>query len=193
MRSAEETLAALGTDYLDILLLHRPDPLLQTDEVLDAFSRLYKDGKVRFFGVSNFSPEQFSFLQSRLSLQLVTNQIEFSLMHINPIHDGTLEQCQRHNISPMAWSPLGGGGLLSIMDSTNPGLTELLTGIATKYNGATPAAVALAWLLRHPAKIVPIVGTINRKRLEEAAIALSLQLDREDWFLLYSAAGGAVC
>lgn len=171
--SAENSLRVLGIDALDALLLHRPDPLMNAEEVARAFDDLHRSGKVKHFGVSNFTATQFDLLQAHVSAPLVTNQIELSLFKPQPIFDGTLDHLYRLRVSPMAWSPLGGGHM--------PVDEHLFFPLAAKYN-ATYTQLALAWLLMHPASVFPVIGTTQPDRIREAAHAATLALDRQDWF-----------
>jgi predicted oxidoreductase len=171
--SVENSLRALDVDQLEVLLLHRPDPLLDAAEVAEAFETLKKDGKVRFFGVSNFTPAQFDLLRAYVSAPLVTNQIELSLFKPQPVFDGTVDHLYRLRVAPMAWSPLGGGHM--------PVDEHLFFPLAAKYN-ATYTQLALAWLLKHPATIFPVIGTTQPDRIKEAAHAATIDLDRQDWF-----------
>lgn len=184
--ATERSLAALGVDQLDVLLLHRPDALMDVDDTAAALERLREHGKVKAFGVSNFSASQFALLQSRLAFPLVTNQVELSLLETTPLRDGTLDQLQELKRSAMAWSPLAGGRLMS--SETPPALSKVLTRLATQY-GVEPSAIAIAWLLRLPTPVVPVLGTIDPVRLKQAAQAVGLTLDRQDWFELYGAGG----
>lgn len=170
--SAENTLKMLGTDHLDLLLIHRPDPLLNPTEVAEAFSHLKEQGKVLHFGVSNFTPAQFRSLQHYLSFPLVTNQIEISLSRVEPFFNGDIDNLLEHEATAMAWSPLGGGNLMI-------GDREWF-GKAAKYN-ASYAQLSLAWLLKHPA-IFPVIGTTKPERISESVKSLNIQLDRQDWF-----------
>lgn len=185
LASVDASLQNLGTDYLDLLLIHRPDPLLDPDEVADTFASLKASGKVRHFGVSNFSPSQFALLASRTPL--VTNQLEASLLHTAPLFDGSFDQCLQAGIRPMVWSPLAGGQLLQA--TAHPALQAVLTDIAGEL-AIQPASVALAWLLRHPACPLPIVGSRRLSALDEAAAACHLLLERQHWFALLEAALG---
>jgi predicted oxidoreductase len=188
--SAENSLRALHTDYLDLLLIHRPDPLMDADEVAEAFSALRRAGKVRHFGVSNFYPHHLDLLASRLDFPLVTNQVEISVMQMSPLHDGTVDQCQRLCISPMAWSPLGGGRLFHAESPKAERLRVALQAIGRELGGATIDQVALAWILRHPARIVPIIGTGDVTRIRRAAAASELHLSRHQWFTIWTASSG---
>jgi len=188
--SAENSLRLLGTDHLDLLLIHRPDPLLDADEVAEAFQALRGAGKVLHFGVSNFLPWQFDLLASRLPMPLVTNQVELSLLKMEVLGDGTVDQCQRLGISPMAWSPLAGGRLLRGDDAQSLRVRRALQDVGQELGGATADQVALAWILRHPARIVPVVGSGKRDRVQSAAAATRLHLSREQWFTLWTASAG---
>lgn len=171
--SAENSLKMLNTDHLDLLLIHRPDPMLDPHEVAAAFGQLKEQGKVLHFGVSNFTPSQFTMLQEYLPFPLVTNQIEISLSRIDPLFNGDLDLMLERHTSPMAWSPLGGGKLVA--DDRE------LFGKASKYN-ATYTQLSLAWLLKHPSVIFPVIGTTKPERIEEAAKAIDIDLDLQDWF-----------
>jgi predicted oxidoreductase len=187
--SVDHSLRALRTDYLDLLLLHRPDPLLNAEEVAEAFQRLGKAGKVRAFGVSNFAPTQVELLAAAVSQPLVTNQIELHLGHLAPLYDGSLDQLQRLGMPAIAWSPLGGG---AVATSTEPGwqrIQRALDAQAARLS-ATRDQVALAWLLRHPTSILPILGTGNIERMQSQILAERITLDRQDWFELLEASRG---
>ncbi len=172
--AAENSLKMLNTDHIDLLLIHRPDPLLNPTEVAEAFGLLKQSGKVLNFGVSNFTPTQFEMLQSYMSFPLVTNQLEISLSCIDPLFDGGVDVLMKHKVSPMAWSPLGGGKLVS----ENKG--ELFS--KTLQYGATESQLSLAWLLRHPSKIFPVIGTTKPERIIESAKAVDIKMDMQDWF-----------
>ncbi len=187
--SAERSLAHLGVERLDLLLLHRPDPLMEADEVARAFDDLRRAGKVAAFGVSNFLPHQVELLQSRLDQPLVANQVEVSLLRTDALFDGTLDQAQRLRMTPQAWSPLGGGRLVHPL-SQPPALAGLLAKLAEECQ-ATPEQVALAWLLRHPAGIHPVLGSGRLPHLRALVQAQSLELDRQPWFALLEAARGS--
>jgi predicted oxidoreductase len=188
--SAEQSLKQLHTDYIDLFLIHRPSPLMQPDEIAEAFHALKSEGKVKYFGVSNFTPAQFDMLNSRFSL--TTNQIEASLMHAPPFLDGTLDQCLKHNIRPMAWSPLGGGAIFTSPDDPQvqrilPVLEQILE---RRSDGVRPDQLLLAWLMKHPSGILPVVGTAKIERLKAAADATAVEMSREEWFELWEAAQG---
>ena len=188
--AAENSLRELQTDRLDLLLIHRPDPLLDADEVAEAFGALRAAGKVRAFGVSNFLPWQFDLLQSRLDFPLVTNQIELSVLALDPLHDGTLDQAQRLRVPPMAWSPLAGGRLFDAHDEQAGRVRAALERVGQALGGAAADQVALAWLLRHPARVLPVLGSGRVERIHAAAMAEGLVLDRQQWFAIWEASAG---
>ncbi|MFA3761186.1 aldo/keto reductase family oxidoreductase [Yersinia sp. 2544 StPb PI] len=186
--SAEQSLAHLHTDYLDLLLIHRPDPLMDADEVAEAFTQLHKSGKVKHFGVSNFTPAQFNLLQSRLPFSLVTNQVEISPLHQPAIVDGTLDACQQLRIKPMAWSCLGGGRLFS--DPEYQALRDELQAVADEIGAASIEQVVYAWVLRLPSAPLPIIGSGKIERVKAAWASLSLTMTRQQWFRIRRAALG---
>jgi predicted oxidoreductase len=182
LASVDNSLKILGTDYIDVLLLHRPDPLMDPEEVAETFGLLKQNGKVMHFGVSNFDATKFELLQSTLPFPLVTNQLEISLAKPDILFDGTLDVMMRYKASPMGWSPLGGGKLLA-------GQEKALWTKKEKYN-ATETQLALAWLMKHPSGIFPVIGTTQPERILESAKAVAIQLDRQDWFEMLKAATG---
>ena len=184
--SVDASLAEMGIDEIDVLLVHRPDPFMDHHETGAALDALVDAGKVRAAGVSNFRPWDWNLLQSAMRHQLVTNQIELSLKHIAPFTNGDLAFHQQHGHVVMAWSPLGGGDLMTASNE----LTHRLDSIA-KRSGVDRAAVATAFLLAHPAKITPVLGTNNLDRISSISAAETVQLDRQDWFSLYEAALGS--
>lgn len=188
--SVENSLRHLATDYLDLFLIHRPDPFMDVDDTAKALNHLLSSGKVKHIGVSNFTPSQFQLLDARMDQPLVTNQIQLSPLAMTALHDGTIEQCQRLGISPMAWSPLGGGQLFKDGGETVTRLQSTLHRIGQRYDGAGMGELCLAWLLAHPAKIIPIVGTNNNSRLKALAQAPKLALSREEWFEIWQAGAG---
>ena len=206
IKSVDESLSRLKTDYLDGLLLHRPDTLMEPEEVVKAFSELKASGKVRYFGVSNHNGAQIDLLQSYLDEPLMTNQMEMSLAQANLIDEGlnvnslvnpldyrsqgTLEYCRRHQITLQAWSPLAGGALTSdVVLPEYEEMTKLIRYYATEF-GVSPEAIVIAWLLRHPAQIQPIVGTTTPARLQAICEAKNVQLTREQWYRLYNSGIG---
>ncbi|XCW69792.1 aldo/keto reductase family oxidoreductase [Kosakonia cowanii] len=188
IHSAEQSLVNLATDYLDLLLIHRPDPLMDADEVAEAFLQLHQSGKVRHFGVSNFTPAQFSLLQSRLPFTLVTNQVEISPVHQPLLLDGTLDQLQQLRIRPMAWSCLGGGRIFS--DADCQPLRDELHQVATELNAENIEQVIYAWVLRLPSAPLPIIGSGKIERVRSSLGALNLQMSRQQWFRIRKAALG---
>lgn len=188
--SVERSLQNLHTHYLDLLLIHRPDPLMNPGEVAAAFIDLKRAGKVRHFGVSNFNPSQFDLLQAALDFPLITNQVEISVLQLAVLYDGTLDHCMMRKIRPMAWSPFAGGKLFTGQSPNIASVRKELETIAGGLNGAAVDQVALAWLLRHPAGIIPVIGTGNMDRLRGAKGALHLPLTHDQWFSILTAALG---
>lgn len=184
-RAVDFSLRDLRTDYIDLLLIHRPDPLMDHEETGAALDEIVASGKVRSVGVSNFRPWDWELLQSGMKTRLATNQIEISLARLDPFTDGDLAFHQRQADPVMAWSPLGGGSLMS-GDSE---LTQRLDRLAADA-GVERSAVVIAFLLHHPATIIPVMGTNTLARIETISDALKVQLDRESWFWLYEAAMG---
>ena len=185
--SAEASLRALRTDRLDLLLIHRPDPLMDADAVAGAFASLHDAGKVLHFGVSNFTPAQFELLASRVPL--VTNQIELHPLRREPLSDGTLDQLQRLRIRPMVWSPLAGGALLAGAGETERRVQAALSRLAERHR-TSAATIAFAWLLRHPSRPLPVNGSRRIESLREAVDALRVTLDTQDWTEVWQAAAG---
>jgi predicted oxidoreductase len=183
IQSAEHSLKLLGVDHVDLLLIHRPDPLMNTVEVAEAFSTLKQQGKVLHFGVSNFTPSQFDLLQSYLPMPLVTNQIEISLFNHQALVDGTLDHLYKLKTSAMAWSPLGGGKPMK------EELAQDLKALKEKYS-ASESQLLYAWLLKHPSAIFPVMGTTKPERIAEGIKAMNINLDRQDWFEMLKIATG---
>ena len=184
--SVDASLSEMGVDDIDVLLIHRPDPLMDHHETGAALDALVDAGKVRAVGVSNFRPWDWNLLQSAMRHPLVTNQIELSLKRIAPFTNGDLAFHQQHGHVVMAWSPLGGGDLITASNE----LTHRLDSIAIR-SGDDRAAVATAFLLAHTAKITPVLGTNNLDRISAISAAETVELDRQDWFSLYEAALGS--
>ena len=184
--SVDASLANMGTDRVDMLLIHRPDPLMDAAETGATLDAVVASGKARTVGVSNFRPLDIDLLQGAMQTRLVSNQIEISLIAHDPLVNGDLAYAQRHKMPPMAWSPLGGGALFA--GASKP-LRDLLHREAARA-GTDIAAVAVAWLLRHPARILPVMGTNDLSRIESLSDATRVDLDRETWFELYEAALG---
>ena len=195
--SCEQSLKRLRIDMIDLYMLHRPDYLADPQEVAEAFSELQSSGKVRYFGLSNFRPTLVTALQAACPMPLVVHQVEISLAKLDAFTDGTLDQCLIERITPMAWSPLAAGllgagahDLLPSQKSYRPeGFLPTIDAVA-KERGATRTTVALAWLLKHPSGIQPIVGSTNPDRIRQATKADELDLSREEWYRLLLAARG---
>ena len=187
--SVESSLARLNTDRIDLLLIHRPDYLMSVDEVAQAFEQLKQAGKVINFGVSNFTPSQFNLLQSRLDVKLQTNQIEMSPLQMAALEDGTLDLCQQQNISPMLWSPLGGGRLFS-NDEQTVRVRDALESVADEVGLNSIDQVVYAWLLSLPCSPAIILGTGKLARIEAALSASEVILNREQWYRIWQASTG---
>lgn len=206
LRSVEESLKRLRTDYLDILLLHRPDTLMEPGEVAEAFELLEKSGKVRYFGVSNQNFMQIELLNKYCGNRIKINQLQFSIAHCDIVDSGLnvnvhseaganrdgsiLEYCRLKDITIQAWSPFQYGMFEGVFLNNEkfPKLNKLVDELAEKYQ-VTNNAIAVAWILRHPARIQPIVGTTNKNRLTDICKASEVKLTREEWYALYMAAG----
>ena len=186
LSSVDHSLRLMKIDHIDLLLIHRPDPLMDHHETGAALDEVVASGKVRAVGVSNFRPWDWELLQSGMKTQLVTNQIEISLLHHTPFTNGDIAFHQKNGQPPMAWSPLGGGALF---DTKLSSLHGALQNIATEHD-VEIAAVAIAWLLAHPARILPVLGTNNLDRIARIGDAAKIQIDRETWFDLYTHALG---
>jgi predicted oxidoreductase len=187
--TVNQSLVNLNTDYIDLLLIHRPSPLMDADDTAAGLSKVVESGKVKYTGVSNFTPEQFRLLQSRLDFPLITNQVECSLLHTDPIYDGTFEQLQELRTNPMVWSPFGGGGLFTGSGSRVRRIQGELQDLSEKYD-SSPDILALAWLLKHPVNPFPILGTGKLSRVKSAVKSYQLELDIQDWFKLLEASRG---
>ena len=174
-----------NVSYLDVFLLHRPSPLLQVDEVAEAIEKLKSEGKILSFGVSNFTPFQTELLRQKTEVSF--NQIQFSATHFEPMQDGSLDYMQLHNIKPMAWNPLG------VVFRENTEQTQrlklLFTKLVDKYHVGSDL-ILLAWVLQHPANILPVAGTINVSRIQQLMKAKSLVLDKQDWFAIWTESMG---
>jgi predicted oxidoreductase len=186
--SVDNSLRALRTDRIDLLLIHRPDALMDAGGIAQTVDALRRAGKVLHFGVSNFTPAQFELLDA--ATPLATNQIELNPLQLAPLHDGTLDQAQRLRRRPMIWSPLAGGRLLGGDESPEARRVRGVLGAVAARIGVTPATLAYAWLLRHPSRPVPVAGTRRIDALREAVAALELQLDAEDWYEIWQAGSG---
>ena len=206
VNSVDGSLKRLGTDYVDALLLHRPDALMEPEEVARAFDYLKSSGKVRHFGVSNQNPYQMTLLQSCMDMPICANQLQFGVMHtpmiqsginVNMYNDsatgrdgGVLDYCRLNNITIQPWSPMQYGFFEGcfIDNEKFPVLNEVMGNIAEKYS-VSKTTIAIAWILRHPAKMQPITGTTNIQRLKDSFAATNVALTREEWYAIYMAAG----
>ncbi|MEW9676717.1 aldo/keto reductase [Lentibacillus sp. L22] len=209
LESVEGSLRRLKTDYIDSLLLHRPDALVEPEELAEAFSALKESGKVRYFGVSNQNPMQMELLRKELKEDIIVNQLQLSIvhtpmidagLHVNMQHDpaivregSVLDYCRLHDITIQAWSPFQHGMIEGtfVGNEAFPKVNAKLQELAEK-KGVTDSAIAIAWILRHPASIQPVVGTMNPKRLQDIAKASDVNLTREEWYELYRAAGNVL-
>ncbi|MEN9938913.1 MAG: hypothetical protein RLZZ387_5492 [Chloroflexota bacterium] len=207
LASVDGSLARLKTDYLDILLLHRPDALVDPDEVAEAFDRLHQSGKVRFFGVSNHTGAQLDLLRASVAQPLIVNQLQLSVLHSQLINagiianqerqatpgEGTLEYCRLHRITVQAWSPLARGavtGRLPEDADQRTRATAALVAELAQAKGARPEAIATAWLLRHPARMQVVIGTTDPERMRAVVEGLDVTLTREEWYALFTAGRG---
>lgn len=206
IRSVEDSLKRLHTDYLDMLILHRPDALLEPEEIAEAFDQLVKDGKVRDVGVSNFKPMQIELLKTAVQQELLVNQLQFSIPVSNMIanglevnmetdgsvdHDGSiLDYCRIHKLTIQAWSPFQKPSWKGVFleDMEYEPLNQALEEVGAKYH-ATPTTIATAWILRHPARMQVVAGTTNVNRMKEIVLADEITLTREEWYHIYLAAG----
>ena len=184
--SAESSLKHLKIDYLDALLIHRPSPLMHPYEIVEAIQHLKKDGKISSFGVSNFTPSQVDLISSEVAIDI--NQIEFSAVQHQALFNGSLDQMLKNKITPMAWAPLG-AVFSSELSAQKKRIIEQLDVLAQNYN-ATPDQLVLAWILKHPSGIHPVIGTTNLKRIEASVAAVSINLTSEDWFKILEASQG---
>ncbi|MDN0076489.1 aldo/keto reductase [Crenobacter sp. SG2303] len=185
--SVDHSLKALHTDHIDLLLIHRPDALMDPQELAGTFDALRRAGKVRHFGVSNHRPSQFKLLHGRYPL--TTNQIELSPLHLDALHDGTLDQCLDLGVRPMVWSPLAGGRLFTESNVQSVRVRTVLAALAHKY-GVSVTTLAYAWILRHPSAPWPITGSGRIEAIRDAVAALMVRLDAEDWYRIREAGAG---
>lgn len=186
--SVEKSLRNLRTDYIDLLLIHRPGPLMRVEEIADAFTQLRKDGKVVDFGVSNFTASQFDLLHSQIPL--VTNQIELSMIQLQAFEDGTLDNALKHGVSPQAWSPLGGAELFKPQSKYDVVMrNSRLNEVRSDYNW-TLSQMALLFLLHHPAHVSPVLGTSKSERIKSAVECLSQHITDEQWYEIWTASKG---
>ena len=198
LRSCEGSLERLGIETIDIYQLHRPDVLADPHEIAGTFEKLKQQGKVRYFGVSNFLPSQVLMLQQWLNMPIVVNQVQIHLLQLDCFQDGTLDQCIERQITPLAYCPVAGGllGEGATIEADDPRkatikeLHDKLDTLAGEF-GASRAVIAIAWLLKHPAGIIPIVGSANADHVRDAAKADDIELSREQWYDLYQLANGS--
>jgi len=190
LSSVEKSLKNLGTDYIDILLLHRPSPFFNPEEVAEAFDYLKKTGKVRHFGVSNFTSKQFEMLNSFIEEPLVTNQIEMSPYCLEHFDNGNIDYFMQHKIKPMAWSPLAGGKLLNPQDDKGKRIFKALEEVALELSVKNVDQIVYSWLLNHPATIIPLIGSGKINRLQNAVDSLSIKMSLAQWFKIYVASTG---
>ncbi|WP_229603654.1 aldo/keto reductase [Vibrio parahaemolyticus] len=189
-QSVNNSLERLNVDEIDVLLIHRPDVLMDADEVAEAFTELHKVGKVKHFGVSNFTPRQFELLQSRLGKPLVTNQVEINPLNFEVAHDGTLDQMQMLRTRPMAWSCLGGGSIFSGESEQAIRVRNELEAIREEVGAISIDQVIYAWVRRLPSKPIPIIGSGKIERVQTAVNALNIELTREQWYRVWVASKG---
>lgn len=183
--SAERSLINLQTDYLDVFLLHRPSPLMQADEIAEAVAKLKSEGKIIDFGLSNFTSSQTELIRQKTEVSY--NQIQFSATNFEPMLDGSLDYMQINNIRPMSWNPLGCVFRKDIPQTHR--LKKLLATLVSKY-GLGSDTLLLSWVLKHPAKVIPIAGTVNVARIQALHKAVALELEKEDWFAIWSESMG---
>ena len=209
IESLNQSLKRLNVEYVDTLLLHRPDVLVEPEEVSEAFNILYKEGKVKYFGVSNHTPGQIELLQKYVDQRLIVNQLQFSIMHTGMIDhginmnmkndssinrdSGILEYSRLKDMTVQAWSPFQYGFFEGVFIGNDkfPELNSTINKLSKKYD-VTPNAVAVAWILRHPAKMQVVIGTMNKDRISDISKASSITLSREEWYEIYRAAGNTL-
>lgn len=183
--SAEQSIQKLQCEYLDVFLLHRPSPLMQADEIAEAVAHLKTSGKIRAFGVSNFTNSQTELIRQKTTIDY--NQIQFSATHFAPMLDGSLDYMQTHDIQPMAWNPLG--TVFRENTSQTQRLNTLLERLKLKYEAGVDTLL-LAWILQHPAHILPVAGTVNTARIQSLMKATNITLELEDWFAIWTESMG---
>ncbi|MES2797978.1 MAG: aldo/keto reductase [Bacteroidota bacterium] len=183
--SAEQSLKNLQTDYLDLLLLHRPSPLMRAEEIGEAIEKLKHDGKILAFGVSNFTPSQSDLVETVTKINY--NQIQFSITHFEAMLNGSLDHMQTHNITPMCWSPLG--TVFKKDNEQSQRLIKITNDFSIKYNVPVDV-ILLAWILKHPSGILPVCGTADPSRIANLMKATAMEMELQDWFALWSASAG---
>lgn len=188
IKSVERSLANLQTDYIDLLLIHRPSPLMNPEEIATAFSKLKDQGKVLYFGVSNFTTSQFDMLNRFVELQ--TNQIEISPLHLDPFVDGALDQCIINKVKPMGYSTLAGGSFFSKQPEERViRINKVVDQLAAKYE-VPKDQILTSWIIKHPSGILPIIGSTKIKRIESAVASLEVEITDEEWFMIWEASMG---
>ena len=185
IESAEQSLKNLKTDYLDLLLIHRPSPLMQVDEIAEAIEKLKSEGKILDVGVSNFTPSQTDLIQTKIKVNY--NQIEFSVTHFEPMLNGSLDHMQTNKIKPMCWSPLG--SVFKKVDDKSIRIMKLATQLSLKYNVSIDVLL-LAWILKHPSRILPVFGTADKTRITNLMEATTIEMELEDWFAFWTESAG---
>lgn len=190
VKSLEKSLRFLGTDRVELFLVHRPDWLTRAEDSASGLNQLVRSGKIRAAGVSNYTASQFNLLNGMMETPLATNQLEFSLLRHDAMHDGTFHQCEGLGVVPMAWSPLGGGKLFDPANPAAQRLADAARGMSERYHGASLEQLAYAWVFAHPSAPLPIIGTNKVERIQSAARADGIQLAREDWYALWEASQG---
>ncbi|CAA9196359.1 aldo/keto reductase [Flavobacterium collinsii] len=183
--SVEESLKKLKTDYVDVFLLHRPSPLMQADEIAEAVERLKSEGKIIDFGLSNFTSSQTELIRQKTEVSY--NQVQFSATNFEPMVDGSFDYMQTHGIRPLSWNPLG--TVFREDTKKTRRLKKLLSDLVKKY-GFGSDTLLLAWILKHPAKVIPIAGTVNVARIQSLMKAVELEMDKEDWFAIWTESMG---
>jgi predicted oxidoreductase len=183
--SVEQSLKNLQTDYLDVFLLHRPSPLMQADEIAEAVEKLKSEGKIIDFGLSNFTSSQTELIRQKTEISY--NQVQFSATNFEPMLDGSFDYMQMHNIRPMSWNPLGCVFRKDIPQTHR--LKKLLATLVSKYHLGSDT-ILLSWVLKHPSKVIPIAGTVNVARIQLLMKAVELELEKEDWFAIWSESMG---
>ena len=188
INSVEQSLKKLHTDYIDLLLIHRPSPLMHPEDIADAFETLKKQGKVVSFGVSNFTTTQFDMLNH--FFPLLTNQVEISPLHLSPFLDGTLDQCLKHKIHPMGYSTLAGGKFFSNPNDPKVSRIMKVVDVLKETYKSSADAILISWILKHPSGILPIIGSTKIKRLQVAINAFNINLTDQEWFMIWQASSG---
>jgi len=183
--SVENSLKNLQTDYLDVLLLHRPSPLMQADEIAEAVAKLKAEGKILDFGLSNFTASQTELIRQKTEIRY--NQVQFSATNYEPMVDGSFDYMQIHNIQPMSWNPLG--TVFREDNEQTRRMKKLLATLVTKYHFGSDT-ILLSWILQHPSKVIPIAGTVNIARIQSLIKAVELPLEKEDWFAIWTESMG---